>query len=143
MKNVCYLLLCSALMASCCNKHIDCTFSEEQPVQFSGFDKTDLDTILVVRYQPRTNFSVVVDSSTVAAMENYLTYPIVELQEQKYAYRIFVPATGKNYRIDNFAYTAQSCDKCIWKKKKYTNALSSYTLNEERNIGNYITIKKG
>ncbi|HTN16883.1 MAG TPA: hypothetical protein VL092_04315 [Chitinophagaceae bacterium] len=145
MKNTILILIGCLQLTACCTKQGCAVNYREKPLVFNGFNIDDLDTLLLVRYQSATDFKNVIDSFVTHATDDYLLSYIINLDEQQYAFKIYLPATGQTYFIDHFSYKrVKDCNSCFPARPKsaYEDAFTSYTLNGKKQFGDFITIEQ-
>lgn len=107
----CLLLFCFCL-ASCKRKNAICHYSifylRGTYVAFSGFSAQDLDTIIIRRYQPGSQFQQLVDTVTSFADTNfrkndiaYCDFNNLNFFISEYDYEYFVKSTNSLFRISD------------------------------------------
>ena len=144
MKYTLLFIGCCLLFASCCEKQ-GCQNYAEKSLVFNNFKAGELDSIMLVHYEPNTDFKNALDSFMITATDGYLSYHVINLPKQEYAYKIYVPATGQTYFIDDFRYKrVKDCNGCFPARPKwaYMDEFTSYTLNGKQQYGKFITIEK-
>ena len=119
---------------SCCKACVD---SDAISISYNKFRKHEIDTIIKLRYQRNSNFSILIDSSFVEniSFAHDTTYP-----ESAFAFLyldadciIKLPSVGKTFAFSNYQIIEQ---KCACENKNVT-VLKSFTFNENLINGAY------
>lgn len=146
MKKVYIWLAClcfigvSGLIQGCC-KEI-CVKNDFQ-LQFIGFDRNDVDTLLLIKYEPGGAFANKIDSfyaETLAsgASKDTLHGYLSNIDPEK-DWEIIVPALNSTYRISDLQTTKERC-RCGGGSRR---VISAYRLQQGNQIySNYVEIKK-
>ncbi|REA57412.1 hypothetical protein DSL64_23960 [Dyadobacter luteus] len=118
--------------AGCCTKKLCIGADNMDQIAFNNFANSDLDTIVIQRFNKGANATNPVDSVTVVT-SNFSpgTYQLILLPtrltvEQNYVVKLI--STGERYAISDFVVTKQECNTGFMCNDSY-NSLESYTLN--------------
>ena len=125
------------LLAGCCKVYCDGT---ELTVSFEKFRARETDTVLFVRYVPKTGRSQVVDSFRMVAQvlpSDTSRSPVVRSISSAYDWTITLPSVHKQFLIENFDLATEKCN-CGGTKYK---AIRSFSVNGNRKEGLYIALE--
>lgn len=116
-----------ATLASCCKSCAD-----EKPqvmLSFKKYQKGEIDTIVELRYQPNTNFSILIDSFTTARYwySNDTTYSYGDFTPLPVGadYIVKITSLGKVFTFSNYQISQGECG-C---EHKRVDMLSSFTMD--------------
>jgi len=134
-----YLVACCLflLLAGCCKVYCDGT---ELTLNFGKFRARETDTVLFVRYIPKTGWSQVVDSFRIlapASPSDTSHSSVVRSISSAYDWKVTLPSANKQFVIENFEFTTEKCN-CGGTKYK---AIRSFSVNGTRKEGLYIDLE--
>ena len=121
-------------LSSCCTKQGCLTATDINWITFTGFQVSELDSIIIYSYTPNTNFTALVDSLTTQSDENsgslshqiYMSNIIVN-----HDHLIYLPSTNDTFLLDNIIIETKGCNTCF----PYTpeddlyDEIQSYSIN--------------
>lgn len=124
-------VLVSVYLSSCCTK-AGCGIDFPYKIDFSGFDSTDLDSVIILSYT--TTIPVKLMDSITTSVKKKDTNNHFELslksRANDYHYRILLHSLAREYKFDNYVFgEAQRCNKCFPQRDMYQQELKSYYLN--------------
>lgn len=128
------------LVSSCCK--VGCIY-ESMELQFEGYHWEELDSTLIKRYEPNTNFTVLIDSfyrnSAVTGGDGniFLEHAMDHLDLTK-DFTVTVQVSHRTYNISAIATDRFSCP-CESKRGK---KISSYVLDGVRVYGQQVVLKR-
>jgi len=125
------------LLAGCCKVYCDGT---ELTVSFEKFKARDTDTVLFVRYVPKTGRSQVVDSFRIVAQvlpSDTSRSSVVRSISSANDWKVTLPSANKQFFIENFDLTTEKCN-CGGTKYK---AIRSFSVNGIHKEGLYISLE--
>lgn len=114
IKTLLLTLLCGSLIltvSSCCKEA--CTDRSMMYVDFSLFKKSELNTIVKLSYELNSNFTTLVDSTTITnqfGQDTTQALHVSEFLSLENDYIIKIPATGNSYTISNYQYKKTNCN---------------------------------
>jgi len=130
------LLLLSLFIGSCqCHEYVKCMQPYDR-LYITGYTASEVDTVVVKRYNPDNSFSSLVDS---------MVYPLPQVSvdtfsagigvEEKYNYDIELKKPGRHYRISNMVtegfYYKDIPTSCFYKKMPTcTNHITSIKIDD-------------
>ncbi len=120
MHRMFYLLLLATMFSAClCTKKY-CVEFDSVFVSFYGFDPSEIDTIYSTGYARDGNFTQVtrekqrdtVGTNNLFVLDSAISFESKTNQrlQDTYDWELYIPATGKTYRISHYSYNTSSCN---------------------------------
>ena len=137
---LCFFVASLLLTTSCCK--VGCAY-QTMTLEFIGYEFRELDSTLIRKCEPNTNFSVVLESfyrnSAVTGGDGsiFLDDATAGLDLSK-DYQVMVRVTGRTYNISGIGVDRFSCP-CEWKRGK---KVASYVLDGVRYVGEEIRLHR-
>lgn len=125
------------VFAGCCK--VEC-IGNEVTVSFEKLKAKDTDTVVVFRYRPGTNFSVLVDSAWMyrpVSPADTSNSQLVEFISGHLDNKVFLQSVNKSYQFSEFETDQVNC-KCNGGK---TQIVRSFLLNGVRKQGNNVVLE--
>jgi hypothetical protein len=131
-----HLLFCLTLSAvitkftSCCKGCGDDYLS----VYFQNYTRAEIDTIIQLRYEINSDFSVLLDSSLIDNSTNRTDYP--QILQPDADYIIQIPSVQKVFKVSGYQF--RRCRSCGGSR----DVLSGFKLNDENKNGTFVTFPR-
>ncbi len=140
------LSLVTLLIINSCCKDMECPdFDGLDNIQFYGYDRNEIDSVIVSRYEKGSGFSEYSDSKLIITEFRDIPddFKIVWYPERftpDFDYKIVITGTGESFTLTDFVLTRKDCHSdsglglglfC----SQYYIALKSYRLNGEIQTG--------
>lgn len=146
MKGILFLsLVLIFIMQACCTKK----FCESglYEVTLVGFERSELDTIIMRSYEKNSNFTSMIDSSIVYASQSdsitWMLYPSGQLDiNRDYEFRF--SGLLQVYTLTDFQVGKQGCNACFpfRPKSDFYDALEGYSVNGVKKANEGLRISK-
>jgi hypothetical protein len=134
-----FSLLSAIALNSCCKDMVCPDFDGFYNIQFHGYDRDEIDSVVVLVYNRNSAFTDHIDSFLIitqfpAARDEFDIVWSNEVLIPGYDYRIIIPATGESFTLNDFVLKKETCRGAC---STYM-ALKSYRLNGEIQTGSLI-----
>lgn len=124
------LIAAGYVVASCCTDKLCIGADNMDQIAFNNFANSDLDTIVIQRFDKGSNFSsdsiTIVTSNFSPGSYQHIFLPTRLTVEQDYVVKLI--STGEKFAISNFVVTKQGCNNGFMCNDSF-NSLESYTVN--------------
>lgn len=132
------------LPSACCTKMYCLGADDLNELDFYRFASTDIDTIIIKRYDRNVNLTLPIDSSTIItpSFYNESEYQVIYLIDRidvNFNYKVIISSTGQTFTITDFVVKKEKCNTGFLCTDQY-NSLESYTVNGVRQFLGQIRI---
>lgn len=126
------------LIQACCKGYC---VKHEMQLQFIGFDRQEVDTLLLIKYEPGNLFTGKIDSFLIdplAIGQDTLHGYLRDIDPEK-DWEIKLPALNSTYRISDIQTTSERCE-CSRSSRR---VISAYRLQQGSVVyGEYVELRK-
>jgi hypothetical protein len=125
-----------AIAAGSCCTHKYCIGADDMDnIRFDHFSNSDLDTILIQRFNRNSNFAnpvedILVITSNFSVGSNFQRIQLPVKLTIDFDYKVALTSTGEHFTISDFISKEESCNTGFMCNDAY-NSLESYSVNGE------------